>query len=250
MALSATDEFWYSPIDSGEGSDCSSSSSSSSMMDLLPASIPPAHEQLLSDEKASFAELTGYDHKRQESRVVSYDSLIDPLSDCEDNDSSSPQSSSTLLSTKALGGGSWLLGFARLSNGDKPTSEDDDEEAPGLVRDESDEDDDSSTDDSDVDDDGSLSSSSAHSTSKPALKRRSGVSFASTVAVQPIPHSSTLTPLQRRKMYSSSFEVRQNKIRNKREYRYDGYDWRNVTEEWEMGVDMVTGELVHPAHEH
>jgi hypothetical protein len=247
MALSATDEFWHSPIDSGEGSDCSSSSSSSSMMDLLPASIPPAHEQLLSDEKASFAELTGYDHKRQESRVVSYDSLIDPLSDCED-DSSSPQSSSTLLSTKALGGGSWLLGFARLSNGDKPTSEDD-EEAPGLVRDESDEDDDSSTDDSDVDDEGSLSSS-AHSTSKPALKRRSGVSFASTVAVQPIPHSSTLTPLQRRKMYSSSFEVRQNKIRNKREYRYDGYDWRNVTEEWEMGVDMVTGELVHPAHEH
>lgn len=56
--------------------------------------------------------------------------------------------------------------------------------------------------------------------------------------------------MQRRKMYSSSLEVRKNKIRNKKEYRYDGYDWRNVTEEWEMNVDMVTGELVHPVHNH
>jgi hypothetical protein len=49
-------------------------------------------------------------------------------------------------------------------------------------------------------------------------------------------------------MYSSSLDVRQNKIRNKKEYRYDGYDWRNCTEEWEMSVCMVTGELVHPVH--
>jgi hypothetical protein len=233
MTLSATEEFWHSPIDA-EGCDSSSSTSSCSK-----SAMPPAHEQLLSDEKASLAELTGYDHKQEV--AVSQD--LFEFSDCEDDLISSP---STLLSTKALGGGSWLLGFARLSNGDKPASpadEDDDEEAPGLVRDESDEDD-SSTDDSDDDEDVSLSS-------KPtAPKRRAGVSFAPTVTVQPIPHSSTLSPLQRRKMYSTSFEVRQNKIRNKREYRYDGYDWRNVTEEWEMGVDMVTGELVHPAHEH
>lgn len=33
-------------------------------------------------------------------------------------------------------------------------------------------------------------------------------------------------------MYTSSMEVRANKIRNKKEYRYDGYDWRSCTEEW------------------
>lgn len=39
-----------------------------------------------------------------------------------------------------------------------------------------------------------------------------------------------------------------NKIRNKREYRFEKCHWKNATEEWEMSVDLITGELVHPAH--
>merc|ERR1719253_2515253 len=104
-----------------------------------------------------------------------------------------------------------------------------------------------SSDDSSSSDDDSAASVTA-TPNKP--KRSRGVNFAESVKVQAIPHSSTLSPFQRRKMYSTCWEVRQNKIRNKKEYRYDGYDWRNSTEEWEMGVDMVTGELIHPAHDH
>jgi len=147
------------------------------------------------------------------------------------------------------------LGFAGLSGGGSSSTNDEDkaeETPPDLIRDsfvDSGSDTDSSTDmDSDDDDDSSLSSTPP-STAKPRQKRRVGVSFSEAVVVQPIPHSSTLSPLQRCKMYTSSLEVRRNKIRNKKEFRYDGYDWRNSTEEWEMGVDMVTGELIHPAHE-
>lgn len=90
-------------------------------------------------------------------------------------------------------------------------------------------------------------SSSGSTTS--SVTRPKGVSFSPAVKVQPIPHSSLLSHSQRLRMYTTSDEVRKNKIRNKMEYRHDGYDWRNVSEEWEMGVDMVTGELIHPVHE-
>lgn len=139
-----------------------------------------------------------------------------------------------LSAVKQRGGGSWLLGFARLR------SEDHDDELaaavvssslPELVR---------STSSS------SLDSSSSDDVSTASKKK--GVTFNESVVSHSIPHSSVYTPAQRRRMYSSSLDVRQNKIRNKKEYRYDGYDWRNCTEEWEMSVCMVTGELVHPVH--
>ena len=95
----------------------------------------------------------------------------------------------------------------------------------------------------------STSSSSCYSTRSSSGRRSNVVSFVECVTVHHIPHSSSLTPSQRRRMYSTSNEVRINKSRNKREYRYDGHDWRNVTEEWAMGVDMITGELIHPVHE-
>merc|ERR1712087_722703 len=60
----------------------------------------------------------------------------------------------------------------------------------------------------------------------------------------------SLSSSQRRRMYASSLEVRRNKSRSTKEFRYDGYDWRNATEERDMGVCQVTGELVHPAHDH
>eukprot|EP00571_Detonula_confervacea_P017025 CAMPEP_0172311284 /NCGR_PEP_ID=MMETSP1058-20130122/14508_1 /TAXON_ID=83371 /ORGANISM="Detonula confervacea, Strain CCMP 353" /LENGTH=254 /DNA_ID=CAMNT_0013024427 /DNA_START=195 /DNA_END=959 /DNA_ORIENTATION=+ len=253
MTLSATDEFWHSPIiaqDQDENMSSSSTHDSDSTTsdddDHIIMSMPPSHHQLLhKHDDCSFENLNGYDHTQG---VISYgDSLLDSY----DDDDCCRQKLSTV---KEQGGGSWLLGFARIN--DKATAatpqlEQEDMVLPGLVRVPSGsslESDDSSSDGENSDDDSSLRSSASSTDSKSSKPR--GVSFSPAVKVQPIPHSAALSPLQRRKMYSSSIEVRANKIRNKREYRYDGYDWRNITEEWEMGVDMVTGELVHPVHEH
>lgn len=239
----ATDEFWHGPIVTDtpakpiEGCDFGDSCSSSSSVS---SELPPAHHQLLCDEAATTEDLKGYDHTAS---MVSYGDLDSSTYGDSDDDrdvDSSFCSRQKLSAVKKEGGGSWLLGFARLNEKSVPSSPEE-EALPGLVRD------DDSTDESSLEeDDDSSASSDVASVSKPARK---SVSFNAAVVVRAVPHSSTLAPVQRRRMYSTSYEVRQNKIRNKKEYRYDGYDWRNVTEEWEMGVDMVTGELVHPAHE-
>lgn len=75
-----------------------------------------------------------------------------------------------------------------------------------------------------------------------------GVSFAPAATIQPIPHSSDLSPAQRRRMFATSSEVRRNKRRNKKEFRYDGCNWRTTTEERDMYLNMVTGDIVHPVH--
>lgn len=243
MTLSATDEFWHSPILTQDGFDSTTSDSDDDDDDDEHMTLVPAHHQLLHEQDAcSFENLNGYDHSRG---VISYTDL-----DRYEDDDFCRQKVSAV---KQQGGGSWLLGFARR-NSDKaattPQQDQEDMAPPGLVRvpsGSSIESDDSSTSDSENSDDENSVRSSTASTKLPKPR---GVSFAEEVKVQPIPHSGSLSPIQRRKMFSSSFEVRQNKIRNKREYRYDGYDWRNITEEWEMGVDMVTGELIHPVHEH
>eukprot|EP00581_Thalassiosira_minuscula_P008286 CAMPEP_0183702284 /NCGR_PEP_ID=MMETSP0737-20130205/438_1 /TAXON_ID=385413 /ORGANISM="Thalassiosira miniscula, Strain CCMP1093" /LENGTH=267 /DNA_ID=CAMNT_0025928867 /DNA_START=235 /DNA_END=1038 /DNA_ORIENTATION=- len=252
MALSATDEFWHSPIievedmsafTSSSNDDTSVDSNDNSSMEELP--LPPAHHQLLSQDPISCEALKGYDHNDE---TISYDNGDESAYCCRQK----------VSAVKQQGGGSWLLGFARLSNhtDDKaattalPHEEEEDDSCHGLLRVPSGASLESDEDSSSDEDDDSTAASSTDDEACLSNKRPRGVSFAPEVRVQPVPHSSTLSPMQRRKMYSSSMEVRQNKIRNKKEYRFDGYDWRNVTEEWEMGVDMVTGELVHPAHEH
>ena len=280
--LSSTDEFWLAPImamagDAAQqqqvedGACCEEGNSSSSSMDVddnkqrggsssssvASSSLPPAHHQLLiDDESPAFTSLKGYDHTASQDDVVCYSSDSEEDDDDDiDNDTDTCTSRQKVSSVKQQGGGSWLLGFARLNQDDNTakataatTAQDEKDEdftPPGLVRVPSG----SSLESEEEDDDRSTSTSSSSSTSS-STKRRRGVSFSPSVSIQPIPHSSSLSPTQRRKMYSTSYEVRLNKIRNKKEYRYDGYDWRNVTEEWEMGVDMVTGELIHPVHEH
>jgi len=98
------------------------------------------------------------------------------------------------------------------------------------------------------DDDSSAASSAADDASS-LPPRAGGVSFAPRVTIQPIPHSSELTAFQRGQMFATSAEVRRNKRRNKKEFRYDGCDWRTATEEPDMGVTL-TGEEVHPVHEY
>lgn len=91
------------------------------------------------------------------------------------------------------------------------------------------------------DDDETGSTASRTSASK-------GVTFNEQVRVLPIPPISSYTPDQRFRMYANRFELRENKVRNKREYEFDNYDWRNATEEHSMAICPLSGELLHPAH--
>ncbi|KAL7538024.1 hypothetical protein ACHAWF_005972 [Thalassiosira exigua] len=75
-----------------------------------------------------------------------------------------------------------------------------------------------------------------------------GVTFDERVRVLPIPSLGSYTVDQRRRMFSGRLELRENKIRNKREYEFDGCDWRNATEEGFMAICPLSGELLHPAH--
>lgn len=132
--------------------------------------------------------------------------------------------------------------------------EGDDDQPPGMVRSTSgslssttsDGDDTMSTTESsdDASTDEASSSNSATNT-RPPIK---GVSFNERVRVMPIPPISTYTIEQRFRMYANRFELRENKARNKKEYAYDGYDWRMATEEGNMAICPLSGVLLHPAH--
>ena len=127
------------------------------------------------------------------------------------------------------------------------------DDLPGMIRSVSgatsiDSDDDADTADEDdtmdtvTDDDQSSSSSST------ASSKVKGVSFNESVRVLPIPPLSHYTLEQRRNMYANRFEVRENKLRNKKEYAFDNYDWKNCTEENSMVICPLSGNLLHPAH--
>mmetsp|Transcript_17931 Transcript_17931/g.23753 ORF Transcript_17931/g.23753 Transcript_17931/m.23753 type:complete len:255 (-) Transcript_17931:99-863(-) len=74
------------------------------------------------------------------------------------------------------------------------------------------------------------------------------VMFLDSVTEYPV-HTVEEYPMEiRSNIWSSGREVSQNKKRNKKEYKYDFCDWRGATEEDEMVLDTLTGELIHPAH--
>jgi len=75
-----------------------------------------------------------------------------------------------------------------------------------------------------------------------------GVSFNEQVRVLPIPPITAYTLEQRHRLYANHFELRENKIRGKKEYEFDNWDWRNATEEHSMAICPLSGELLHPAH--
>lgn len=251
--LSATDEFWFSPavdgvvpsprdgeVDAdGDGVDDEGDSA------MVAVAMPPAHAELLVDEAleaASSVALVGFDHTRDR----------DGDGDDDGDGPAWPGRPTPPDAKPRGGGGAWLLGsFARLAAeagtgagaaaavGAASATPGGLARVPSAASLASDED---ASAASDNDDNDAPPSGTAGGAVRPA------VSFAPRVAVQPIPHASDLSPLQQRRMYTSSAEVRRNKARNKIEYRHDGCDWRRAAEEWEMSVDMVTGELVHPAH--
>ena len=82
-------------------------------------------------------------------------------------------------------------------------------------------------------------------------RRRSGVTFNNSVTVYPIFKTSVYTPTMILALYTQRDELRVNKLRNKREYAYEDYDWRNAVEEIDMTYSPSTGsseQLVHPVH--
>ena len=96
--------------------------------------------------------------------------------------------------------------------------------------------------------DDTMSSSSGGSDDDAAKTVTKGVTFNETVRVMPIPPLAAYTAEQRFKMYANRFELRENKARNKKEFQFDGYNWRNATEECHMTICPLTGEILHPAH--
>ena len=99
---------------------------------------------------------------------------------------------------------------------------------------------------SDTDD--SMSSSSGGSEDDAGKKVARCVTFNESVRVMPIPPLESYTAEQRFKMYANRFELRENKLRNKKEFQFDGYNWRHATEECHMAICPLSGEILHPAH--
>lgn len=126
-----------------------------------------------------------------------------------------------------------------------------DEQPPGMVRSS-----DSGSESSDtLDDDDEIMSTDDEASEVEggeadsiASTNNKGVTFNEQVRVLPIPPISAYTSEQRFRMYANRFELRENKMRNKKEYEFDGYDWRNATEEHSMAICPMSGELLHPAH--
>ena len=96
--------------------------------------------------------------------------------------------------------------------------------------------------------DDTMSSRSGGSDDDAAKTVTKGVTFNETVRVMPIPPLTAYTAEQRFKMYANRFELKENKARNKKEFQFDGYNWRNATEECHMAICPLTGEILHPVH--
>ena len=100
----------------------------------------------------------------------------------------------------------------------------------------------------------SVDSSSSSSSNKDGNEEeevgsgKQSVSFDTSVTVYPIYETSQYSSDMVQQMYTNREELRINKLRNKREYAHDSFNWRDVTEEDGMTVDDTSGELVHPVH--
>mmetsp|Transcript_21874 Transcript_21874/g.64568 ORF Transcript_21874/g.64568 Transcript_21874/m.64568 type:complete len:369 (-) Transcript_21874:750-1856(-) len=92
----------------------------------------------------------------------------------------------------------------------------------------------------------SLSSKSAQGTKRKRSRRR--VSLKADVAVVPIPRREEYSDCTRERLWSSATELYQNAARNAVEFASEGWNWRNVTEDEDMLVHDVSGELIHPVH--
>ena len=96
-------------------------------------------------------------------------------------------------------------------------------------------------------DDSRRSSKAAAKKEKEAPPPKAGVSFSDAVTVYPVYPTEAYPADMLDDMFTGKVELRENKLRNKREFAYDAHDWRNASEEKDMEPDD-DGELVHPVH--
>mmetsp|Transcript_3769 Transcript_3769/g.5087 ORF Transcript_3769/g.5087 Transcript_3769/m.5087 type:complete len:235 (-) Transcript_3769:275-979(-) len=100
----------------------------------------------------------------------------------------------------------------------------------------------------------SFSSQSTEATDTTSLSTDSSssapsrVTFNDSVTEYPIHHFDEFPLEIRSNIWTAGRDVSINKKRNKKEYKYDFCDWRSATEEDEMVLDTLTGELIHPVH--
>ena len=78
--------------------------------------------------------------------------------------------------------------------------------------------------------------------------KRVGVSFNPRVKVVPIPGRNSYSSRVREVLWNSADSLMTHVERNIVEYTYDGWYWRNCSEEEDMFVCSISGETIHPAH--
>lgn len=92
------------------------------------------------------------------------------------------------------------------------------------------------------------SSSSLSSNASSSSASSSRITFDDTVTVFKVPSIEDVPDDVWQATWKSRQEVRAHKKLSKKEYAWDGYDWKNATEEDDMILDPTTGTLEHPVH--
>eukprot|EP00980_Cylindrotheca_fusiformis_P001592 scaffold363_cov56-Cylindrotheca_fusiformis.AAC.11 len=82
----------------------------------------------------------------------------------------------------------------------------------------------------------------------PSFNKKKSVTFKEVVTIRTIPHFARYPQELKRDLWNSSDEIRRMVQRNTIEFRAEGWDWRKVILEDQMRYNIVTGDLVHPAH--
>eukprot|EP00542_Grammatophora_oceanica_P017962 CAMPEP_0194046626 /NCGR_PEP_ID=MMETSP0009_2-20130614/22006_1 /TAXON_ID=210454 /ORGANISM="Grammatophora oceanica, Strain CCMP 410" /LENGTH=196 /DNA_ID=CAMNT_0038691995 /DNA_START=64 /DNA_END=654 /DNA_ORIENTATION=+ len=88
------------------------------------------------------------------------------------------------------------------------------------------------------------------SSASPTTRRNksSKIAFQDEVDVIPIPMRTEYSDRIKSRIWSNRFELQENAKRNAVEFAAEGWDWRTVTEDENMYICSVSGELVHPVH--
>ena len=74
------------------------------------------------------------------------------------------------------------------------------------------------------------------------------IRFNSSVDIVTIPSHTTYSDTIKQNLYSSSYEIRQNAQRNRREFAAEQWKWENAVEEDQMFFDKRSNEHIHPVH--